>query len=235
MRSLSDFPARYKFSSHRLPFWAVLLLAVLVSSWLLTGSLPRRDKLSRSSPQKLQTSSASVGGAKSRSAALEPRQSKPYAMPAEDPRLLAALSGRSDAQYELGVAYARGGGVRPDYTVASTWLILAMANGDRRAEAVIRELTPKLSESETGRIRWNLGEMYANGFGVQADKVTAYMWHCLAEAAGEDGSRKAKSRLALTMTNREVADANARASLWLRKHQLSDSPFLSVSVPSPRH
>jgi TPR repeat protein len=156
-------------------------------------------------------------------------------MPAEDPRLLAALSGRSDAQYELGVAYARGRGVQPDYTVASTWLILAMANGDRRAEALIRELTPKLSESETGRIRWNLGEMYANGFGVQADKVTAYMWHCLAEAAGEDRSRKAKSRLALTMTNREVADANARASLWLRRHQLSDSPFLPVSVPSSRH
>ena len=53
MRSLSDFPARYKFSSHRLPFWAVLSLAVLVFAWMLTGSLPLRDKLSRSSPQKV--------------------------------------------------------------------------------------------------------------------------------------------------------------------------------------
>src|ERR1700694_2257249 len=57
--------------------------------------------------------------------------------------------------------------------------------GDRPAESLIREPTSKLSESETGRIRWNLGEMYANGFGVQADKATAW-----------------KSRLGLTMTSR---------------------------------
>ncbi len=236
MRSHSDFPSQYKTLSHRLPFWAVLLLTVLVLGWTQTSYLlRRREKVIGSSPRNLQTSSASFADPKSRSAILKREQPKPYTKPAEDPRLLAALSGHPDSQYDLGVAYARGLGVQSDYTVASTWLILAMANGERRAESLIRELTPKLSESETGRIRWNLGEMYANGFGVQADKVTAYMWHCLAEAAGEGRSGRAKSRLALTMTSLEVSDANARASLWLRRHRLSESTFLPVSVPSSRH
>ena len=171
----------------------------------------------------MQTNPASFDDPKSRSVILK--------APIGDPRLLAALLGHSDAQYELGVAYARGQGVHSDYTVASTWLILATANGEGRSDGLIRELTPKLSESETGRIRWNLGEMYANGFGVQADKVTAYMWHCLAEAAGENRSRRAKYKLALTMTRGEVSDANARPSAWLRRHRLSDSTFLPVTAP----
>jgi hypothetical protein len=224
MRPDSDFPAEYKSGSHRLRFWAVLLLTVLVLGWIQTSSLLRRQhKFIRLSPRHLQTSSASFADPKSRSSILKRQETKPFTVPAGDPRLLAALSGHPDAQYDLGVAYARGLGVQSDYTVASTWLILALANGDRRAESLLRELTPKLSESETGRIRWNLGEMYANGFGVQADKVTAYMWHCLAEAAGEGRSRSAKASLALNMASREVFDANARASLWLRSHRLSDS------------
>ncbi|MCU1296016.1 MAG: Sel1-like repeat [Acidobacteriaceae bacterium] len=223
MRPHSNVPTEYKSSSHRLAFWIVLLSTVLVLGWIPTSSLLRRQhKLIRLSPRYLQTSSAGLADLKSRSAILN-RQEPTRQAPAEDPRLLAALSGHPDAQYDVGVAYARGQGVPSDYTVASTWLILAMANGEGRAESLIRELTPQLSESETGRIRWNLGEMYANGFGAHADKVTAYMWHCLAEAAGESRSRSAKSRLALTMTSREVSDANARASLWLRKHRLSDS------------
>jgi len=228
MRSHTDFPAERKSSSQRRGFWAVLLLTVLVLGWIQTSSLLRRQhKLIRLSPRHLQTNSASFNDPKSRSVIRK--------APVEDPRLLAALLGHSDAQYDLGVAYARGQGVQSDYTVASTWLILATANGERRSDSLIRELTSKLSESETGRIRWNLGEMYANGFGVQADKVTAYMWHCLAEAAGENRSRSAKHKLALTMTSGEVSDANVRASAWLRRHRLSDSTFLPVTARSSRH
>jgi hypothetical protein len=141
--------------------------------------------------------------------------------------MIAALSGDAGAQFELGLAYTRGEGVQSDYTVASTWLILAMANGDRHAEDLVRELTPKLNESEIGRIRWNLGEMYANGYGVKADRVTAYMWQCLAEAAGEARSQSAKSRLASTMTSGEVSEASDRAALWLRNHRVvvPDSPL----------
>ena len=228
MKPHSDFPTEHKSSLQPRGFWAILLFTVLVLGWVQTSSFLRRQhRLIRLSPRHLQTNPASFDDPKSRSVILK--------APIGDPRLLAALLGHSDAQYELGVAYARGQGVNSDYTVASTWLILAAANGERRSDGLIRELTPKLSESETGRIRWNLGEMYANGFGVRADKVTAYMWHCLAEAAGENRSRSAKYRLALTMTRREVSGANARASAWLRRHRLPDSTFLPVTAVSPRH
>jgi Sel1 repeat len=149
------------------------------------------------------------------------RDAKPYAVPPGDPRTPAALAGSFGAQVQLGVAYARGQGVQPDYSVASTWLILARANGDPHAETLLRELTPKLKESEIGRVRWNLGEMYANGFGVPADKVSAYMWHCLAEAAGEERSKNAINSLSSDMTTREISDAKARTALWLRRHEES--------------
>jgi hypothetical protein len=227
MKPHADFPAEHKLSFQRRGLWALLVLIVLTLGWIPTSSFLRRQhKLIRLSPRHSPTNPASFDDLKSHSVI---RQA-----PVGDPRLPAALSGHPDAQYELGVAYARGQGVHSDYTIASTWLILAAANGERRSDGLIRELTPKLSKSETGRIRWNLGEMYANGFGIQASKVTAYMWHCLAEAAGENRSRSAKYRLALTMTRGEVSEANTRASAWLWRHRLSDSTFLPITAPSHR-
>ena len=130
----------------------------------------------------------------------------------------AALSGDPKAQFELGAAYALGRGVPADPVGGYTWLTLAVANGDRQAETLIRELTRKLSQSDIARVRWTVGEMYANGIGVHPDKVTAYMWDLLAESAGESRSTVARSRLASTMTDDERAEARARASQWLRKH-----------------
>jgi general secretion pathway protein A len=131
----------------------------------------------------------------------------------------AAVSGDAKAQRELGTAYALGRGVPADSVSGYVWLTLSFLNGDQQAETLMRELTPKLSPSEIARIRWNLGEMYANGVGVQPDKVAAYMWHLLAESAGETRSTIARSRLASTMTDEEKSEANARASEWLKKHQ----------------
>ena len=130
----------------------------------------------------------------------------------------AALSGDPKAQFELGAAYALGRGVPADPVGGYTWLTLAVANGDRQAETLIRELTRKLSRSEIARVRWTVGEMYANGIGVHPDKVTAYMWHLLAESAGETRSSVASSQLASAMTADEKSEARARASQWLRKH-----------------
>jgi len=130
----------------------------------------------------------------------------------------AALSGDPKAQLQLGTAYALGRGVPADPVTGYTWLTLAFANGDQEAETLIRDLTRKLNQSEIARIRWNLGEMYANGVGVHSDKVTAYMWHLLAESAGETRSSVARSHLASTMTDDERSEANARASQWLRRH-----------------
>jgi Sel1 repeat len=131
----------------------------------------------------------------------------------------AALSGDADAQFKLGTAYAVGRDIPADPVIGYTWLTIAFANGDQQAESAIRQLTLQLSQSQIAQIRWNVGEMYANGVGVQPDKVTAYMWHLLAELAGEKRSTVAKSHLAATMTSDQRTEASARASRWLRRHR----------------
>jgi hypothetical protein len=130
----------------------------------------------------------------------------------------AARSGDANAQLELGTAYATGRGVPEDFVTAYTWLALAFANGNEQAKSLISELTHRLDSAEIGRIRWNIGEMYADGVGVPQDNVTAYMWHLLAEISGETRSRVARERLARSMTADQKSEAQARASEWLRKH-----------------
>ena len=185
-------------------------------------SPPRQASAQESAPQVSSTS-------RPLSASPVPQQHGRKPEAATEPFQQAALSGDPNAQFELGAAYALGRGVPADPVIAYTWLTLAFANGDQQAESLIRELTQKLSQSEIARIRWNLGEMYANGVGVPPDKVTAYMWHLLAEFAGETRSRIARSQLDPTMTADQKSEANARASQWLRRHrQLSDR----VSLPA---
>src|SRR5438132_12829750 len=65
--------------------------------------------------------------------------------------------------------------------------------------------------------------------GVPPDKVTAYMWHLLAEFAGETRSRIARSQLDPTMTADQKSEANARAAQWLRRHHQSPN---RVSLPA---
>src|SRR5438132_2977377 len=185
-------------------------------------SPPRQASAQESAPQVRSTS-------RPLSASPVPQQHGRKPEAATEPFQQAALSGDPNAQFELGAAYALGRGVPADPVIAYTWLTLAFANGDQQAESLIRELTQKLSQSEIARIRWNLGEMYANGVGVHPDKVTAYMWHLLAEFAGETRSRIARSQLDPTMTADQKSEANARASQWLGRHrQLSDR----VSLPA---
>jgi uncharacterized protein len=139
----------------------------------------------------------------------------------------AADARNANAQFQLGVAYMRGQGIAQDYVQAYTWLTL-VAKSDTRAQAYLRQLTPKLKEPEIARVRWNLAEMYRRGIGVHADEVTAYTWYVLAEAAGETRSAQAKVELASQMNPREVADANAVAHSWLRQHGMQTSSAASI-------
>jgi len=132
--------------------------------------------------------------------------------------LQSARSGDANAQFELGIAYATGRGVPEDSVIAYTWLTVAFANGNQQAQSLISKLTRRVDSAEIGRIRWNLGEMYADGVGVPKNNVTAYMWHLLAELSGETRSRVARERLAPSMTADQKSEAQARAFEWLRKH-----------------
>jgi hypothetical protein len=156
----------------------------------------------------------------------------PITTPSSDPSsqvLQAARSGDANAQLELGTDYATGRGVPKDFVTAYTWLTLAFVNGNKQAKSFISELTRRLDSAEIARIRSNIGEMYADGIGVQQDNVTAYMWYLLAEISGERRSRVPRERLARSMTADQKSEAQARASQWLRKHHQAAK---AASLPS---
>ncbi|QOP45693.1 tetratricopeptide repeat protein [Sulfurimonas paralvinellae] len=66
----------------------------------------------------------------------------------------AALQGNTNAQYNLGVMYANGKGVRQDFTKALKWFQIAADHRDASAQ-------------------YNLGIMYENGRGVRQNKSQA--------------------------------------------------------------
>jgi TPR repeat protein len=143
--------------------------------------------------------------------------------------LRAARSGDPQAQFELGNAYVSGRGVPADVVSAYTWLTLAFANGNQPAASRVRELSRSLNLSEIAQVRRNLRDMYAQGIGVRADKVTAYMWQLLADSAGDARSHDGRDQLARSMTPDEISQARMRASEWLRKHQAGKNGSLPAS------
>jgi hypothetical protein len=132
----------------------------------------------------------------------------------------AAESGNRDAQFQLGLSYMLGRGCDRDDVVAYTWLTLSSINGHAEAESVVRKLTPELSRGQIGQVRYTLAEMYEKGIGVPMDKITAYVWYALSEAAGQEKSTSAKEELASEMTKTQVIEATVRASRWLKEHQM---------------
>ncbi len=72
-----------------------------------------------------------------------------------------AEDGDPKAQYQLGVMYYRGEGVRQSYDEAAEWYRRAAEGGDADAQ-------------------FNLGLMYANGIGLDRDYVSAHVWFTLA-------------------------------------------------------
>ncbi len=114
---------------------------------------------------------------------------------------LRAESGDAQAQCDMGIAYAYGHGVAQDYAMSAAWYSRAADQGLARAQH-------------------NLAGLYLNGQGVTKDRAEALKWLGL-EEAGAVGDEKAAlgavmKNLATTMTTAEVADAQRRASNWLR-------------------
>ena len=83
----------------------------------------------------------------------------------------AAAKGNLDAQYNLGVMYEKGQGVRKDYKKAMKWLLLA-AN-------------QKVAEAQ-----YDIASMYFEGKGVKQDTKVAIEWFRLAAQQGHIQARK---------------------------------------------
>lgn len=106
-----------------------------------------------------------------------------------------AAQGLADAQYNLGLLYAKGQGVPQDYAEALKWWRLAQAQGYAGAQ-------------------YNLGVMFANGQGVPQEYVLAHMLFNLAAAQGYADAAKRRDLVAARMTPAQIAEAQRLARDW---------------------
>lgn len=67
--------------------------------------------------------------------------------------------------------------------------------------------------------QYMLGELYANGQGVNQDFVEAHMWYNLAAARGRANAAQARDALAKRMTREQIAQAQQRATQATRPAQ----------------
>ena len=79
----------------------------------------------------------------------------------------AADKGQPEAQYDLGLLYAKGLGVQRDLQVAQQWYEAAAAQGNAQAE-------------------YSLGQMYAQGWGIPADQASTLRWMEMANGSNGD-------------------------------------------------
>ncbi len=80
----------------------------------------------------------------------------------------AADAGHAEAQFDLGVLYAQGLGVRRDLTEAAFWYRKSAEQGNAEAE-------------------FALGQMYSRGWGAPRDTVDAMRWLQMANSVDSDG------------------------------------------------
>jgi len=99
-----------------------------------------------------------------------------------------AEQGDAWAQYNLGVCYANGDGVKKDFSEAVKWYRKAAEQGYAKAQ-------------------YNLGVCYAVGNGVIQNNVKAYAWLLLALENGFENAKKAMDILEEKMTQAELDKA----------------------------
>lgn len=143
-----------------------------------------------------------------------------------------AESGDKFAQYDLGVAYAKGEGISKDEVQAVHWYHKAAEQGYVKAQAslgLMYAIGQGVAQDDAEAVRWyrkaaelgdpvakyNLGFMYANGRGVAKDEVEATRW--IHEAA-EQGYAQAQFNLGMMYADADeigVAQDGAQAYFWL--------------------
>ncbi len=111
-----------------------------------------------------------------------------------------AEQGDAGTQYNLGLMYRKGEGVKQDDAEAVKWYRLAAEQGFAHAQN-------------------SLGVGYGNGKGVPLDDVLAYMWFNLAAAQGHENAQKKRDIAAGLMTPDQMTEAQRMAREWMAKHQ----------------
>ena len=135
-----------------------------------------------------------------------------------------AEQGYAEAQYNLGVMYAKGQGVPQDDAEAVKWYRLAANQGYARAQTNLGFMYEKgrgvpkhdaeavhwyrlAAEQGYSRAETRLGRFYGFGIAVPKDFVTAYAWYYLAASQGYEKAAERRDLIQKKMTHAQVADA----------------------------
>ncbi len=104
-----------------------------------------------------------------------------------------AEDGNADAQVTLGMIYTFGqGNVHQDFDEGRFWLKLA-------------------SNQRSGPARLNLGNIYAQGIGVERDLVRAYAWYSLSAEIGDEAGQNYRDTLEKELDEDELEAARKLA------------------------
>ena len=134
----------------------------------------------------------------------------------------------ADAQYSLGLKYAKGQGVTQDDAEAVKWFRKAAEQGYTTAQnnlgfmyqkgrgvtqdyAEAVKLYRKAAVQGFATAQSNLGHMYANGRGVNQDTISAYIWSDIAASQGDKTAMANRNNYANQMTAEDISKAKELA------------------------
>lgn len=149
-----------------------------------------------------------------------------------------AESGDAEAQYNLGVMYRQGKGVKQDAAVALQWFEKSAAQGLASAEYYLGHLYDsgdsvnrdpvvavtwykKAAEKGNPLAQSNLGVAYASGEGVPQDIIKAYVWFSLAASQG----------LTAALENRNILKKEMSEELQQNAQRLTREYFNKYVAP----
>ncbi|MBF0183751.1 MAG: SEL1-like repeat protein [Magnetococcales bacterium] len=143
-----------------------------------------------------------------------------------------ADTGEVTSQWQLGMRYLEGRGVKQDYQKAEEWLRRAAEQGLARAQYRLGRMYDRgegVAVDAAGAAAWyrkaaeqnfvpaqnNLGNLYRDGKGVEQDHAAAVSWY---RKAAEAGDASAQANLSAMYANGHgVEQDSEQAAQWLQK------------------
>lgn len=122
-----------------------------------------------------------------------------------------AEAGDAEAQYHLGMMFARGDGAPRDEAAAAEWLRQAAEGGHAEAQYNLG-------------VRCHRASVDPRHDGAKESRVEAYKWFCLAAAQDYRDSQTACQRVRLMMTTPEITEGNRLAAAFAVRKQAIPQP-----------
>ena len=144
-------------------------------------------------------------------------------------------------EYNTGLMYFKGDGVKQSYAEAARWFRLSAQKGNAQALYTLGHMYSRgngvpqsmaqafkhfslAAEQGYGPAQFALGYMYAKGQSVKEDKLLAHMWLNLAAARGMEDAAFLRDKVAKMMTEEELSKAQQMAVEW--------SPSPPIGLPA---